>query len=36
VKAGDMALRIVDLSTVWLDAQVYAQDLPFVHSSART
>ena len=30
VKAGDMALRIVDLSTVWLDAQVYAQDLPFV------
>ena len=30
VKAGDMALRIVDLSTVWLDAQVYAQDLPFI------
>jgi RND family efflux transporter MFP subunit len=30
VKLGDMALRIVDLSTVWLDAQVYAQDLPFI------
>jgi hypothetical protein len=25
-----MALRIVDLSTVWLDAQAYAQDLPFI------
>ena len=30
VKSGDMALRIVDLSTIWLDAQVYAQDLPFI------
>ena len=30
VKSGDTVLRIVDLSTVWLDSQVYAQDLPFV------
>jgi len=30
VKAGDPVLRIVDLSTVWLDAQVHAQDLPVV------
>jgi Cu(I)/Ag(I) efflux system membrane fusion protein/cobalt-zinc-cadmium efflux system membrane fusion protein len=30
VKAGDTVLRVVDLSTVWLDAQVYTQDLPFV------
>jgi RND family efflux transporter MFP subunit len=30
VKAGDMAVQIVDHSTLWLDARVYAQDLPFV------
>jgi membrane fusion protein, copper/silver efflux system len=30
VKAGDQALRIVDHSLLWLDAQVYEQDLPFV------
>ena len=30
VKSGDTVLRIVDLSTVWLDSQVYARDLPFV------
>jgi RND family efflux transporter MFP subunit len=30
VKAGDTVLRVVDLSTLWLDAQVYTQDLPFV------
>jgi RND family efflux transporter MFP subunit len=30
VKSGDTVLRIVDLSNVWLDSQVYAQDLPFV------
>jgi membrane fusion protein, copper/silver efflux system len=30
VKAGDMALQIVDHSTLWLDSQLFAQDLPFV------
>lgn len=30
VKMGERAMRIVDLSTLWLDAQVFAQDLPFV------
>jgi RND family efflux transporter MFP subunit len=35
VKAGDTVLRIVDLSTVWLDAQVYAQDLPFVRNGQK-
>lgn len=30
VKAGDMAIQIVDHSTLWLDSQVYAQDLPFI------
>lgn len=30
VKMGDRALRIVDYSTLWLDAQVFERDLPFV------
>lgn len=30
VKAGDQVLRIVDLSSVWLDTQVHAQDLAAV------
>jgi len=30
VKAGGRALRIVDLSALWLDAQIYEQDLPFI------
>ena len=30
VKAGDRVLRIVDHSTLWLDAQVFEKDLPFV------
>lgn len=30
VKAGDRVLQIVDHSTLWLDAQVFEQDLPFV------
>lgn len=30
VTAGDMAMRIVDHSTLWLDSQVYAQDQPFI------
>lgn len=30
VKAGDMVIQIVDHSTLWLDAQVHAQDLSFV------
>ncbi len=30
VKAGDLAMRIVDHTTLWLDAQVYAQDLALV------
>lgn len=35
VKAGDMAMQIVDHSTLWLDAQVYAQDLPFIKLGQR-
>jgi RND family efflux transporter MFP subunit len=30
VMAGDRALRIVDHSTLWLDARVFEKDLPFV------
>jgi membrane fusion protein, copper/silver efflux system len=30
VSAGQMALRIVDHTTLWLDAQVFEKDLPFV------
>jgi hypothetical protein len=30
VKAGDQVLRIVDHGTLWLDARVYEQDMPFV------
>ena len=30
VKAGEKILRIVDHSTVWLDAQVFEQQLPFI------
>jgi RND family efflux transporter MFP subunit len=30
VKAGERAMRIVDHSTLWLDMQVHAQDLPLV------
>jgi Cu(I)/Ag(I) efflux system membrane fusion protein/cobalt-zinc-cadmium efflux system membrane fusion protein len=30
VNAGDIVMRIVDHSTLWLDSQVYAQDQPFI------
>lgn len=30
VEAGTKALKLVDYSVLWLDAQVFAQDLPFV------
>ena len=30
VKMGERALRIVDLRTLWLDTQVFAQDVPLV------
>lgn len=30
VKMGDRVLRIVDYSTLWLDAQAFEKDLPFV------
>lgn len=30
VNAGDRVLQIVDHSMLWLDSQVYAQDMPFV------
>jgi len=30
VKAGDLILRLSDRSTMWLDLQVYEQDLPLV------
>ncbi len=31
VKAGDRVLRLADRSTMWLDLQVYEQDLPLIH-----
>ena len=31
VQAGQRVLRIVDHSTLWLDVQIFGQDLPFVH-----
>jgi membrane fusion protein, copper/silver efflux system len=31
MKAGERIYRLADLSTVWVLAQVYEQDLPFVH-----
>ncbi|MDT0617458.1 efflux RND transporter periplasmic adaptor subunit [Salinisphaera sp. P385] len=30
MKTGDMLLRIADLSTVWIDAEVYEADLPLI------
>ncbi len=30
MKTGDMLLRIADLSTVWVDAEVYEADLPLI------
>lgn len=30
VKAGDTILRLSDRSTMWLDLQIYEQDMPFV------
>lgn len=30
VKAGERVLQIVDHGTLWLDAQVYEQDLPYI------
>jgi Cu(I)/Ag(I) efflux system membrane fusion protein len=32
VKTGDMLLRIADLSTVWVDAEVYEADLPLIEN----
>ncbi len=31
VKAGERIYQLADLSTVWVLAQIYEQDLPFVH-----
>lgn len=30
VREGERVMRIADLSTLWLDAEVFAQDLPFI------
>ncbi len=35
VSAGQRALRIVDHTTLWLDAQVFEKDLPFVQLGQR-
>ncbi len=35
VKAGDMALRIVDYSTLWLDAQIFPQHVPHVREGQK-
>ncbi|MBL8765269.1 MAG: efflux RND transporter periplasmic adaptor subunit [Phycisphaerae bacterium] len=35
VKMGDRVLKIVDYSTLWLDAQVFEKDLPFVKVGAK-
>lgn len=34
VQAGERAFRIVDHSTLWIDADVYEQDLPFIKVGA--
>jgi len=31
VKAGDRIYRLANLATVWVEAQVYEKDLPYVH-----
>jgi Cu(I)/Ag(I) efflux system membrane fusion protein/cobalt-zinc-cadmium efflux system membrane fusion protein len=33
VKAGDLALRIIDHTVLWLDVRVFAKDAPYVHTS---
>lgn len=35
VKVGERALRIVDRSALWLDAQVFEKDIPFVRMGQR-
>ena len=35
VRAGDRLFRLAGLSTVWIEAQVVEQDLPFVHPGSR-
>lgn len=35
VKSGDRVLRIVDHSTLWLDAQMFEKDLPFVRTGQK-
>lgn len=35
VRTGDRVLKIVDYTTLWLDAQVFEKDLPFVNVGAR-
>lgn len=35
VKAGDMALRIVDYSTLWLDVQIFPQHVPHVREGQK-
>lgn len=35
VREGERVLRIADLSALWLDAEVFAQDLPFIQMGQR-
>ena len=35
VKEGERVLRIVDHSTLWLDAQIYESQLPFIRTSQK-
>ena len=35
VREGERVLRIADLSTLWLDVKVFAQDLPFIRMEQR-
>lgn len=35
VKAGERALRLVDHTTLWIDAQVFEKDLPFMKIGAK-
>jgi hypothetical protein len=32
MKSGDRIYRLADLSTVWVNAQIYEKDLPYIHN----
>ena len=36
MKAGERIYRLADLSTVWVNAQIYEKDLPYIHDGQAT